>query len=307
MNLENKTEVTIIGGSYSGLSAALALGNSLRRTIVIDAGTPRNALADEALNLLGNNRVHPMDFLHQAKRDINTLHYVRFINDVVETVTLNSECNEFSLHLKKGQTIVSKKIIWATGVLDVLPSISGIEPFWPYNIFQCPYCIGYTVRDQPLAVYSTEEEVYTLALIIHKWTKDFIVLTDGSQFLSEEQMKQLNQLGVKIFSQKISHVSGRPHETFITHLEDGQRIERRGIFMHLKFHQRAKHIMDELGCEYTEDRLVKVDEFFRTTVNHVYAIGDAALKIQKLSTAIASGTVAAIAIDRELTMDKFDR
>lgn len=70
--------------------------------------------------------------------------------------------------------------------------------------------------------------------------------------------------------------------------------------MHLKFKQRAPNLIADLGCSYNEENLLHVNEFFKTSVDGVYAIGDMALKVQKITTAIASGSVAAFAVD-ELT------
>ena len=40
---DNKTfDVIIVGGSYAGLSAAMALGRALRNVLVIDSGLPCN-------------------------------------------------------------------------------------------------------------------------------------------------------------------------------------------------------------------------------------------------------------------------
>lgn len=47
--------------------------------------------------------------------------------------------------------------------------------------------------------------------------------------------------------------------------------------------------------------LVDVDAQFQTHIPYLYAIGDMAQSVQKVSTAIASGTIAGFALDHQLT------
>jgi len=45
-------EVIIVGGSYSGLSAAMSLGRSLRQVLVIDSGLPCNRQTPHSHNFI---------------------------------------------------------------------------------------------------------------------------------------------------------------------------------------------------------------------------------------------------------------
>lgn len=56
---KNKYEVIIIGGSYSGLSAAMALGRSMRRVLVIDSGAPCNRQTPHSHNFLSRDGERP--------------------------------------------------------------------------------------------------------------------------------------------------------------------------------------------------------------------------------------------------------
>ncbi|ATN74159.1 NAD(P)/FAD-dependent oxidoreductase [Coxiella burnetii] len=295
-----RVDVAIVGGSFSGLSAALLLGNSLRNVIVIDDNQPRNLKSAHAFNLLGNEQTKPLTFLKRAHKEVQQLETAQVISGNIKSISCINN-RGFTLQLQNGPRIESRKIILATGVVDELPAIKGIETFWPDNIFHCPYCIGYAVKNEPLAVYSTEEEAYVLALIIHKWTSDFILFTDGHEVLSDPQLEHLKDLGIRVYSQKISQFTGVRGKFIVAHLSDQQQIKRRGIFMHLKFKQRAPNLIADLACSYNEENLLHVNEFFKTSVDGVYAIGDIALKVQKMTTAIASGSVAAFAVDHELT------
>ncbi len=52
-------EVVIIGGGAAGLSAALTLSRALRSVLVVDAGTPRNALAAGVHGYLSRDGMNP--------------------------------------------------------------------------------------------------------------------------------------------------------------------------------------------------------------------------------------------------------
>jgi len=51
--MENQEfEVIIIGGSYSGLSAAMTLGRAIRKTLIIDSGLPCNRQTPQSHNFI---------------------------------------------------------------------------------------------------------------------------------------------------------------------------------------------------------------------------------------------------------------
>ncbi|MEQ8924913.1 MAG: NAD(P)/FAD-dependent oxidoreductase, partial [Fulvivirga sp.] len=52
MEKQEKYDVIIIGGSYSGLAAGMALGRSLRKVLIIDSGHPCNFQTPYSHNFL---------------------------------------------------------------------------------------------------------------------------------------------------------------------------------------------------------------------------------------------------------------
>jgi len=64
---------------------------------------------------------------------------------------------------------------------------------------------------------------------------------------------------------------------------------------------RSCTLAEDLGCEvYDEKACVKVDDYRKTTVDGVYAIGDLAPGSQLAVTSAADGAIAAIAINKTL-------
>ena len=52
MKTNNKYDVIIIGGSYAGLSAAMALGRAMRDVLIVDSGKPCNRQTPHSHNFL---------------------------------------------------------------------------------------------------------------------------------------------------------------------------------------------------------------------------------------------------------------
>jgi thioredoxin reductase len=58
----NQYEVIIIGGSYSGLSSAMALGRALRKVLVLDTGKPCNRYTPHSHNFITQDGETPLKF-----------------------------------------------------------------------------------------------------------------------------------------------------------------------------------------------------------------------------------------------------
>ena len=41
---------------------------------------------------------------------------------------------------------ISKKLIFATGIKDIMPDIKGFAECWGTSVIHCPYCHGYEVK-----------------------------------------------------------------------------------------------------------------------------------------------------------------
>ena len=65
---DNKNfDVIIIGGSYAGLSAAMALGRALRNVLIIDSGLPCNRQRPHSHNFITQDGTKPSEIAEKAK------------------------------------------------------------------------------------------------------------------------------------------------------------------------------------------------------------------------------------------------
>src|SRR5688500_10196703 len=130
-------DVIIVGGGVAGLSAALTLGRGRRRVLVIDGGAPRNAPSSHAHGFLSRDGISPLELLQIAREDLRTYDNVAFRRGAAQTAS-RTEAG-FVLTLGDGEAIETRKLLLATGVVDVLPDIEGMAELWGRGVNHCPY------------------------------------------------------------------------------------------------------------------------------------------------------------------------
>ena len=189
-------DVVIAGGGPAGLSAALMLGRCRRRVLVLDSGHPRNETSQAMHGYLTRDGMPPLEFLQRARDELKTY-------DTVEvrsaTVTF-AECvdGRFITTLDTGEQVSSRKLLIATGVRDNVPDLHGIGDLYGRSVFHCPYCDGWEVRDQPIAVYGRGERGYGLALELTVWSRDLVLCTDGPCEIDDEKLARLQRNNITV-------------------------------------------------------------------------------------------------------------
>ncbi|TGE16126.1 NAD(P)/FAD-dependent oxidoreductase [Hymenobacter elongatus] len=299
-------DVVIIGAGSAGLSAALTLGRCLRRVLVCAGGPPRNAPSPAVQSFFTRDGVKPAELLrlgHEQLRPYDTVE-VR----VAQVTQIVAEGNFFELEAEgeSGRTFTTtaRKVLLATGVEDELPPVPGMRDLWGRGVLHCPYCHGWEVRNQALAVYGRGKIVTGLALLISRWTTDVVVCTDGPGNLSANARRRLRQQKVRIYEEPVSHLEGKPNGE-LRHIvfENGEKLARHALFVHPHQHQRSS-LAEQLGCRLTSKGAVWINKQAQTSVGGVYAAGDTTPGPQKALLAAAEGTQAAIAIHETLTREE---
>jgi len=75
-------DVIIVGGSYSGLAAAMALGRALRKVLIIDSGEPCNKQTPHSHNFITQDGKSPKEIATLAKQQVEKYNTVKFFSDL---------------------------------------------------------------------------------------------------------------------------------------------------------------------------------------------------------------------------------
>ena len=293
-------DAVIVGGGTAGLSAALLLGRSRRKVLVVDAGEPRNAPAAESHSFFTRDGTPPRELLRIGREQAQGYGVQVRAGRVIG---ISRSDNGFEVEMEDGGRAAGRRLVLASGVVDDLPEIEGLRERWGRSVFHCPYCHGYEVRGRPLAFLASGETAMEAASLLLGWTRDLAVCTNGPSGLGDAERAKLARHGVMLREEPIARLEGAGDSLERIVFASGEPLAREGLFV--KPGQRPSPFADRLGCERLEDGSLRLDTFCQTTVPGVYAAGDVTRRIQQVVSAAAEGAIAGVGVNRSLLEEDF--
>lgn len=303
MSEKKHFDVIIVGGSYSGLAASMALGRALRNVLIIDSGLPCNRQTPKSHNFLTQDGKPPKEIATIAEQQVMAYDTVEFLKDLV--IQGNKTENGFEIKTQSGKSFLARKLIFATGIKDKMPAIQGFEECWGISVLHCPYCHGYEVRGVSTGILGNGDSGFELAKLISNWTKDITIFTNGNASFTPEQLAELLRHNIKLEEkeiQKIEHKKGRVENIVF---KDGAKMKITAVYARLPFMQHCT-IPEHLGCILTEDGYLKVDGVQKTNVHGIYACGDNASRMRTVANSVSMGTAAGMMVNKEMSEEEFN-
>lgn len=290
-------DVLIVGGSVAGLSAATYLGRMRRQVVVVDGGKPCNRFSHASHGFLSRDGVDPAELLQISREQLQRYATVTLQTGLVTAI--QPQPTGFTATLADGTTVATRKVLLAMGLRDHLPDLANVEQFWGRSAFHCPYCDGWEVRDQPLAIQGNGEGALHRAKLLLNLTDDLAICTDGPTTFTDADWQFLQARQVRVLESPLVGLEGEGEQLHTLHFADGTTLARHALFLNLRTSQHAE-LAAALGCEIDVMGFVQVDAQARTNVTSVYAAGDMTSPGRAVIFAAAQGAMAGIALSREL-------
>ncbi|MBY4129452.1 NAD(P)/FAD-dependent oxidoreductase [Rhodococcus fascians] len=287
-------DTVVVGGGPAGLSAATLLARARRRVIVVDAGEPRNAPADHVHNFLSRDGSTPEDLSEAGRKEV-----LRYGGEILQDNVTRIE-DGFELHLGNGSVLDSRSVLVATGLRDELPDIPGVREQWGSGVVHCPYCHGYEVRDQPIAVIGGSNRPFTIhqASLIRQWSGDVVFFTNGIE-LSDDERLRLDARSVRIVDAPVARVVVHDGRVIGIELSDGTVVPRTVVFVGPTFVPNDI-LLSSIGCTRLDNGWVATDPTGLTSIDGLWAAGNVSDSPAQLINSAAAGSKAAIAINHHL-------
>jgi len=297
MKPSRQADVIIVGGGIAGLSAAIYLGRAKRDTLVVDSGKSMARWEPDVQNYLGfPEGISGDELLRRARRQARRYH-VKFVRD--EIISARSHPRRFRLGGRKSN-YSGRRLLLATGIFHIPPSIPGVKPCLGHSMFFCKDCDGYRVQGRSIAVYGWTNDTAEYALAMLAYSRRVAIVTDGRKVhWSRRHKKWLRASRIPVHRKTIRDVRHRRGQIQSLAFDGDPDLNIQGLFTtrgDIYFSQLA----ESLGAKVdrTGDIIVGFD--MRTTVKGLYAAGCVTPANCQMIIAAGQGATAAQAINRNL-------
>ena len=302
MEFAKQYDVIIIGGSYAGLSAAMALGRSLKNVLVIDSGKPCNAPTPHSHNFLTQDGATPAAIATLGKQQVQQYDTVVFYNGLATEGKATH--TGFDIITAAGDIFTTKKLIFATGIKDIFPDIKGLEAAWGKSIIHCPYCHGYEFRGKRTGIIANGEMAFHLTALVNNLSPDITVFTNGPVVFTDVQLQKLKDHNIPVIETPLAEVIHTEGNMTAVALTDGTRLAMDALYARVAFEQHCP-IPVALGCALNEQGYLQIDNMYHTTVPGIFACGDNSSFMRSVANAVAAGNFTGAVVNRELTEQSF--
>jgi thioredoxin reductase len=288
-------DVLIVGGGPAGLCAALILGRCHRKALLCDEGRQRNLSSHAIHGLLGREGRSPSDFLDEALEELSRYKSVSVRGTRVTDISPAGE--EFEFVCADGTTGTASKVLLATGLVDELPELAGIESLYGVSVHHCLYCDGFEYAGKPVAAYGKGDKGAELAVMMKHWMSDVVACSDGTE-VSAEAVRKLEEYNIPLRSEPIRCLEGADGELTKIVFESGPDLRRAGLFFSTGCHQ-GSDLSKILGCKRNDKGGVVIDpDTEESSVPGVYVAGDVSRDVLLVAVAIGEGAKAAVTINK---------
>lgn len=293
----------IIGGGPAGLSAAIYLARFRRRVLVVDGGGGRLEMIPRSHNHPGYpDGIRGKELLEQMRAQAQKygaqLRHA-WVSDV------RKEGDLFSLTIEGGadasDSISARTILLATGVINLRPDMDEAvhdRALEAGLLRYCPICDGYEVTGKRVGVIGSSDHGVAEALFLRQYSDRITLLALYSCDLDAKDRTTLAQAGIASEATPIRQFDFAQGVARVV-LEDGRTLDFDSIYPALGSETRNE-LGKILGVELCEETCFKTDGDQRTSVQGVYAAGDAVECLDQISVAMGHGAIAATAIHNDL-------
>jgi thioredoxin reductase (NADPH) len=292
-------DFVVIGAGPAGLTAAIYLARFRRRVRVIDGGASRASWIPVSHNLIGFPDGIPGNALLARLQEQARKYGAEIIAGQVDR--LERLADGRFVAILGGEMIQARRVLIATGGLDVEPELPGIRDAVRRGLVRyCPICDAYEAAGRKVALIAYGKCRLKEALLLRAYTADLTVLTLGQAMdISDEERDALRAAGIRILDDPVGKLSWEGDTITAWHLAGGATHRFDTIYSALGMRIRSG-LATSLGAEADEDGALIVHGHQQTSVDGLYAAGDVVRGLSQISVAAGQAAVAATHMNASL-------
>jgi thioredoxin reductase (NADPH) len=294
----------VIGGGPAGLAASIYLARFKRRVAIFEHGIPRVYWAPKIRNLLGyRNGIRGADLLAEFRRHS---HRYRKIKRFAELARIRRISGGFRVITESGEVHTSRKVILATGVNDVQPTLGNLDALRKRGVLRyCSICDGYEMAKSRIAVLAKDDEGIQKALFLANWTKEIHLILPPSLKITKHRARQMEGIGFRITrSDHFEIGKGRRDRMATIRTAEGTSEKYAAIYVELGCDTHGFATKGLKGLDTAAGGFINATAEQRTSVPGLFAAGDCVNRLGQVSVALGQAAIAATNVHHELCISE---
>lgn len=302
---ETLFDVAVLGGGPAGLTAALYLCQAKINTVLIDIALPGGQVSSthQVSNYPGFiEPQHGYMLSHQMSEQTKLCGTIYKVAVDVARVDLLQK----KIVVDELETIRAKKIVISTGASPRLLGIPGEKEYKGKGISYCATCDAKYYHDKDVVIIGGGNTAIEESEFISKFARRIIIVHQFDKLTANKtaQDKAFANPKISFMLECEPRAIERTGDTMLTTVENLKTKETTilksdGVFIFVGMSPNTHLFGKEL--HYDNWGYIVTDEDMKTNLDGVYAAGDVrSKKYRQITTAVADGTIAAIAIAKEI-------
>ena len=298
-------DAIILGGGPGGLTAGLYLCQSKVNTVLVDISLPGGQVSTthEVSNYPGFIQPQPGYMLsHNMSEQTKLCGTVYKVAVDITRVDLNKK----EIVIDEYETIRAKKIVIATGTTPNLTGAPGEKELKGKGISYCATCDAKYFDNKEVVVIGGGNSAVEESDFISRFASKITMVHQFDKFTANKKAQDkvfANPKIITLFESEPRHFIKEGNK-ILTEVENIKTQERRrivsdGVVIFIGMKPNVELFRDELQLD--QWGYITTNEDMLTSISGVYAVGDViSKKYRQITTAVADGTIAAMAIAKEM-------
>lgn len=291
-------DAIVVGAGPAGLTAATYLGRFRRKVLILDGGPSRADWIPQSHNTPGFSRgVGGRALLEDMGRQA-ALYGAERRTATAQSLTSTADGFELALAGPGERTVRARFVLLATGVVDRLPKLEGIEAaIHAAKVRICPICDAYEAIDHRIAVLGDGDLGAREAVFLTTYSKTVTLLHLGAAS-SLSDLETLAAHGVKVTPVTLSELSVDADAVTLQQA-DGPAQSFDSLYLALGCEMQSR-LAVQWGAAHDPDGNLLVNAHQQTSIDGLYAAGDVVRGLNQIAVAAAEAAIAATDIHKRL-------
>lgn len=296
-------DIIIVGSGPAGMSAAVYGKRAGLSVLVIEKvyyGTGQVAESSYVDNYLGIPGINGYELGEKFRSHAESLD-VEFKDG--EVIRFEKAADRWYVHLKNGETLESKTVVYAAGAAHRHLGVPGEEELSGKGVSYCATCDGAFFKGKDVAVVGGGNTAMDDAIYLSDICNKVYLVHRRDVFRGDAttlmKLKETENIEL-VVPAKVQEVKGGQVVTALQ-LEDGRSLEVSGVFVAVGM-QPATSMLQ--GIVLMDDNgYIIADETGKTSAAGFFAAGDVRTKeLRQIITAVADGANAATSAERYIRL-----